>query len=131
MRKSFEIIQMKNMQRHESENSFTWLEENEMIVPEWFFETVTSSSHCTYRQQSSETKRTSIYNEYENVLWRPTPWYVQLWNRIWRFLYFLTGPKFICSMLGILSLSVLIMMVLLKFKFCSNQLSFDSIRKVR
>ena len=131
MRESFENIQLKNIERHESGNLFPWLEENEMIVPKWFFETITSSSHCTYRQQRSQTKRTSIYNEYENALWRPTPWYVQLWNRIWRFLYFLTGPRFVCSLLGILSLSVLIMMALLKFKFCSNQLSFDSIRKVR
>ena len=83
MRESLENIQMKNIERHESENLFPWLEENEIIVPKWFFETVTSRSHCTYRQQRSKTKRTSIYNEYENALWRPTPWYVQLWNRIW------------------------------------------------
>ena len=96
------------------------------------FETGTTNQFSCYEdsQQQNQTKRKSIYDEYENLFWKPTSWYMHLWNRIKRFLYFLTGPKFICSIFGIVSLSVFIMIALLKFKFCSNQLSFDSLRKV-
>ena len=112
-----------------NESGSPWLE-NEPIVPKWFFETDTSNqfSDFTYRQQ--RRSRTSIYNVYENALWKPTPWYMQLWKRIKLFLYFLTGPKFICSIFGIFSLSFIVLLAMLKFKFCSNQLSFDSLRKV-
>ena len=112
-----------------NESGSPWLE-NETIVPKWFFETDTSSqfSDCAYRQQ--RRSRTSIYNVYENALWKPTPWYMQLWKRIKLFLYFLTGPKFICSIFGIFSLSFIVLLAMLKFKFCSNQPSLDSLREV-
>ena len=111
-----ELIELTKIEKNDSGSP--WLE-NEMIVPKWFFETDTSSqfSDCAYRQQ--RTSKTSIYNVYENALWKPTPWYMQLWKRIKLFLYFLTGPKFI------------VLLAMLKFKFCSNQISFDSLRKVQ
>ena len=124
-----ELIELTKIEKNESGSP--WLE-NEMIVPKWLFETDTSSqfSDCTYRQQRSQSRRTSIYNVYENALWKPTPWYMQLWKRLKQFLYFLTGPKFICSIFGIFSLSFIVLLAILKFKVCSNQISFDSLRKV-
>ena len=124
-----ELIELTKIEKNESGSP--WLE-NEMIVPKWLFETDTSSqfSDGAYRQQRSQSRRTSIYNVYENALWKPTPWYMQLWKRINQFLYFLTGPKFICSIFGIFSLSFIVLLAMLKFKFCPNQPSLDSLREV-
>ena len=45
-------------------------------------------------------KDSDYFDSYENLYWRPTPWYNQIFNWIYRFLYFITGPKFVVPILG-------------------------------
>ena len=39
-------------------------------------------------------------NSYINLYWSPTPWHNLFFNFIYRFLYFITGPKFVLPILG-------------------------------
>ena len=45
-------------------------------------------------------KGSDYFDSYENLNWRPTPWYKRILNFIYRFLYFITGPKFVIPILG-------------------------------
>ena len=45
-------------------------------------------------------KDSDYFDSYENLYWRPTPWYKRIFNFIYRFLYFITGPKFVVPILG-------------------------------
>ena len=38
---------------------------------------------------------------YENPEWKPLSWYEQMSRFVYRCLYFMAGPKFVCSILGI------------------------------
>ena len=49
------------------------------------------------------------YDSYENPDWKPTPWYKKLFNLIYRWLYFMTGPKFVVPLIGNYSRSKRIM----------------------
>ena len=45
-------------------------------------------------------KDSDYFDSYENLNWRPAPWYNRIFNFIYRFLYFITGPRFVVPILG-------------------------------
>ena len=80
-----------------------------MLLPEFIF-FVTFRKPCWRRTQPGgqnfdkriQNRRDPDYfNLYENDDWRPSPWYQKLFHFIYRILYFMTGPKFVVSVLGI------------------------------
>jgi len=52
-------------------------------------------------------KDSDYFDSYENLYWRPTPWYKRIFNFIYRFLYFITGPKFVVPILGFVQINVM------------------------
>ena len=65
------------------------------------------TSNETFQRKTFKTleripnrKDSDYFDSYENLYWRPTPWYNQIFNWIYRFLYFITGPKFVVPILG-------------------------------
>ena len=45
-------------------------------------------------------KDSDYFDLYENLNWRPEPWYNRFFNFLRRFIYFITGPKFVLPILG-------------------------------
>ena len=45
-------------------------------------------------------KDSAYFDSYENPDWKSTPWYNRIFNFIYRVLYFITGPKFVVTILG-------------------------------
>ena len=54
----------------------------------------------TCNERIPNGKDSDYFDSYVNIYWRPTPWYNRFFNFIYRFLYFITGPKFIVPILG-------------------------------
>ena len=54
----------------------------------------------TQNERIPNRKDSDYFDLYENLDWRPTPWYKRILNFIYRFFYFITGPKFIVPILG-------------------------------
>ena len=54
----------------------------------------------TQNERIPNHKDSDYFDLYENLDWKPTPWYKRILNFIYRFLYFITGPKFIVPISG-------------------------------
>ena len=46
-------------------------------------------------------KDSDYYDSYENLSWEPTPWYKKILNFMNQFLYFISGPKFVVLISGL------------------------------
>ena len=77
----------------------------ELLIPGWLF----SEPEPISDEISEENRDGGIfpsshweeeYAEYYNPNWRPTPWYVRIWNFIYGILYFISGPGFVVPVLG-------------------------------
>ena len=70
--------------------------DQEMIIPEWLFELQIIEPERIPNRRDEE-----YFYSYKNAEFAETPWYQQLFNFISRCLYFMTGPKFVVPILGI------------------------------
>ena len=60
----------------------------------------------TQNERIQNRKDSDYFDSYENLYWRPTPWYKRIFNFIYRFLYFITGPQFVVPILGFVQIKV-------------------------
>ena len=57
-------------------------------------------SLITWSERIPNRKDSDYFDLYENFIWKATPWYKRFFNFIYRFIYFIIGPKFIVPILG-------------------------------
>lgn len=69
----------------------------ELIIPEWLFKTTV----IIEAEEIPNPRDPDYFYLYQNPTFKESRWYSQLFNHIHRCLYFMTGPKFVVPILGI------------------------------